>query len=59
MSVDDAIRTRGALLFIQTADTHHVAISLGNGTTIEAKGSAYGTGVFKVSSGYTSAGWWV
>lgn len=59
MTIDAAIHTRGALLFIQTADTHHVAISLGNGDTVEARGSAYGTGVFHAASGYTGAGWWV
>lgn len=59
MTVDAALGTRGALLFIQTEDTHHVAISLGNGSTVEARGSAYGTGVFKAASGYTGAGWWV
>lgn len=59
MTVDQGIHTRGALLFIQTSDVHHVAISLGNGTTIEARGTAYGTGVFSVASSYTGAGWWV
>lgn len=59
MSVADGLRTRGALLFIQTESVHHVAISLGDGNTIEARGSAYGTGVFKAASSYTSAGWWV
>ncbi|SDC46409.1 C40 family peptidase [Nocardioides lianchengensis] len=60
MSVDEALRTRGALLFIQNGEIRHVAISLGNGSTIEAKGSAYGTGVFKAyAPQYTGAGWWV
>jgi cell wall-associated NlpC family hydrolase len=42
LPVSRAIRTRGALLF----RPGHVAISLGNGKTIEAKGSQYGVGVF-------------
>ncbi len=42
MSVDEALRTRGALLF----RPGHVAISLGDGRTIEARGSAYGVGIF-------------
>ncbi|HTW17087.1 MAG TPA: NlpC/P60 family protein [Nocardioides sp.] len=60
MSVDKALKTRGALLFIQTEDIQHVAISLGNGSTIEAKGTAYGTGIFKAyAPQYTGAGWWL
>ncbi|QRN97395.1 peptidoglycan-binding protein [Archangium violaceum] len=42
ISVERAFRTRGALLF----RPGHVAISLGDGRTIEAKGSQYGVGVF-------------
>lgn len=42
ISVQKAIHTRGALLFTDG----HVAISLGDGRTIEARGSAYGVGVF-------------
>ncbi len=42
ISVEEAVRTRGALLF----RPGHVAISLGDGRTIEAKGSAYGVGRF-------------
>lgn len=38
ISIDKAIRTRGALLFANG----HVAISLGNGRTIEASGRKYG-----------------
>jgi cell wall-associated NlpC family hydrolase len=60
MSIDQALKTRGALLFIQTASVHHVVISLGNGTDIEAKGTAYGVGVFNCyPPEYTGAGWWV
>lgn len=48
ISVDRALHTRGALMFI-TGDNgviHHVVFSLGNGTTMEAKGAAYGVGTF-------------
>lgn len=41
VSVDTAIRTKGALLFISSngrqSGVHHVAISLGNGKTAEAR----------------------
>jgi hypothetical protein len=40
--LEQAIRTRGALLFANG----HVAISLGDGRTIEARGRAYGVGIF-------------
>jgi peptidoglycan hydrolase-like protein with peptidoglycan-binding domain len=53
MSVDEALRTRGALLF----RPGHVAISLGDGRTIEARGSAYGVGIFSAHNrGWTAAG---
>lgn len=42
MSVEQALRTKGALLFTDG----HVAISLGDGRTIEARGRNYGVGVF-------------
>jgi len=42
ISVARAVSTRGALLF----RPGHVAISLGDGRTIEAKGSRYGVGIF-------------
>lgn len=44
ISIDEAIRTAGALLFIQKGSERHVAMSRGNGTTIEARGRAYGVG---------------
>lgn len=61
MSVDTAVRTRGALLFrIGGGDFNHVAISLGNGSTIEAMGSSYGVCIGSASGrGWTGAGWWV
>jgi cell wall-associated NlpC family hydrolase len=42
ISVDEAIGTRGALLLREG----HVAVSLGNGQTIEAMGEKWGVGVF-------------
>lgn len=44
VSVAKAVDTRGALLFMGTQGSEHVAVSLGNGMTIEARGRAYGTG---------------
>lgn len=53
--VATALRTRGALLFrIGVGEYNHVAISLGNGSTIEARGSAYGVNVF---GGAGTRGW--
>jgi len=52
ISVAQALKTRGALLFIAKGASggngggNHVAISLGDGRTIEARGKRYGTGVF-------------
>jgi cell wall-associated NlpC family hydrolase len=57
--VEQAIKTRGALLFSFSSEptpgggrpAHaHVAISLGNGHTIEARGSRYGVGSFDANS---------
>jgi cell wall-associated NlpC family hydrolase len=65
MSVDEALRTPGALLFSFDHEpkgpgdipTHsHVAISLGNGQTIEARGRKYGTGVFDGKNRFNYAG---
>jgi len=42
LTVAQAIKTRGALLFRGPGGNEHVAISLGNGKTIEARGRAYG-----------------
>ncbi|QRO01088.1 peptidoglycan-binding protein [Archangium violaceum] len=53
ISVDEALRTKGALLF----RPGHVAISLGDGRTIEAKGSKYGVGIFSAHGrGWTAGG---
>ncbi|WP_323389771.1 peptidoglycan-binding protein [Myxococcus qinghaiensis] len=51
ISVAEALRTRGALLY----RPGHVAISLGDGRTIEARGSAYGVNIFSANGrGWTS-----
>lgn len=52
--IDSAIKTPGALLFRFSSSpfegdrptSSHVAVSLGDGRTIEARGTAYGTGIF-------------
>lgn len=62
ISVDQAMRTRGALLIHIGADgSNHIAFSLGDGTTMEARGTAYGTNVFKAAnqSWYTGGGIWL
>jgi hypothetical protein len=52
LSVADGMKTRGALLFVGDgtgsgrAAITHVAWSLGDGTTIEARGRRWGVGVF-------------
>lgn len=48
--VDEGIKTYGALLFQGIKGSSHVAVSLGNGKTIEARGSVYGTNVFPASN---------
>jgi cell wall-associated NlpC family hydrolase len=57
MSVEQAIHTPGALLFSFDRDpmtgkpgAAHVAISLGNGKTIEAKGTQYGVGSWEANT---------
>jgi cell wall-associated NlpC family hydrolase len=62
ISVAEGLRTRGALLFrIGAGDYNHVAISLGNGSTIEAMGSAYGVLVAgnAATRGWTGAALWI
>jgi cell wall-associated NlpC family hydrolase len=65
MSVDEALHTKGALLFYfssePTADggrpsEAHVAISLGDGRTIEARGSSYGVNEFPAEGRFNYAG---
>lgn len=62
ITVPKGIGTRGALLFVgdgtgtgRDAITH-VAWSLGNGTTVEARGSAVGVGVFPTATRFDFAG---
>jgi cell wall-associated NlpC family hydrolase len=58
MSVEQALKTPGALLFSFSSDpmtggrpsAAHVAISLGNGKTIEAKGTQYGVGSWEANT---------
>jgi hypothetical protein len=60
LTVEQAIRTRGALIFRQRGGgaNDHVVISLGDGTTIEARGRAYGVVICKVyGRDWTSGGY--
>ena len=52
------VKTQGALLFRHRPPAAHVAVSLGNGTTIEARGSAYGVGSWDAVQGrdWTASG---
>ena len=63
ISVAQAIRTPGALLFVAKSSSsgngrgNHVAISLGNGKTIEARSTKYGVGSFSAANrGWTHGG---
>lgn len=63
ISVDQAIATRGALLFRETKsppskfdDVPHVAISLGDGMTVEARGRAWGVGSWGAAHRFQAAG---
>ena len=65
MSVEEALHTPGALLFSFSHEPKpgegrpskaHVAISLGDGRTIEAKGRKYGVGVFTATNRFQYAG---
>lgn len=56
MSVEEALRTPGALLF-RSGRPNHIAISLGDGRTIEARGRRFGVGIFSAEGrGWTRAG---
>jgi len=46
-----AIKTAGALLFRISPAGNHVAVSKGDGTTIEARGKDYGIGNFSATKG--------
>lgn len=52
ISLARALKTRGAVLWKEG----HIAISLGNGKTIEAKGEDYGVGVFDATGRFTNGG---
>ena len=66
MTVQQALQTPGALLFHFASEPQpglggepsvaHVAISLGNGKTIEARGRAYGVGIFDAADRFNYAG---
>jgi cell wall-associated NlpC family hydrolase len=65
MSVEEALRTKGALLFYFSEEptpggsrpgSAHVAISLGDGRTIEARGSSYGVNEFSGTGRFNYAG---
>jgi hypothetical protein len=65
MPVDQALHTKGALLFYFSTEPNegggrpskaHVAISLGDGRTIEAKGTKYGVGEFTAHNRFNYAG---
>lgn len=49
VSVAQATRTRGALLFEGQNASQHVVVSLGDGRTIEARGRAYGVGSWEIA----------
>lgn len=46
VSVSTALRTKGAMLFRMNTNPKHVAFSLGNGSTYEARSRSTGIGVF-------------
>lgn len=55
IGVPAAISTRGALLHREG----HIAISLGNGSTVEAMGSAYGVCIGKAAGRFVHGGIWL
>lgn len=57
ISVQKGIKTYGALLFRISESGNHVAFSLGNGKTFEARGRAYGVGSWNaIGRPWTHAG---
>ena len=60
ISVATAIKTKGALLFISSnglqSGIHHVAISMGNGHTAEARSTAMGCGTWTAYNRFNLAG---
>jgi len=63
ISLPTGIKTAGALLFVQSARSYpskphnigHVAISLGNGFIVEARGKAYGVTIGPVRASFNLA----
>jgi len=63
ITLEEGVKLPGALLFIQSEKTYptkphhigHVAISLGNGYVLEARGKAYGVTIGPVRSSFTLA----
>lgn len=57
ISVDEAIATEGALLFVYDGTTEgHVAFSCGDGSTMEARGRAWGCGSWPTEGRYWTHG---
>src|SRR5690606_13796067 len=58
LPLHQAEETRGALLFRAPTSTApgHVAVALGDGTTIEARGTAWGVGVFSARNRFERGG---
>lgn len=57
IAVHTAIQIQGALLFRMTGNPTHVAVSRGDGTTVEARGRAYGVNIFPAEGrGWTGGG---
>lgn len=58
ITVETAFKTPGALLFMRDRKSKaicHVAISIGDGRTIEARGTKFGTNIFDKRSGWSDA----
>lgn len=56
ITIAEGVKTPGALLFRLTGTGNHVVISRGDGSTIEAKGTDYGVGVFSITGrGFNAA----
>lgn len=56
LPVEQALHTRGALMFIGPGGSTHVAWSLGDKTTIEARGKAWGVGTWAAAGRFQLAG---
>jgi hypothetical protein len=56
ITVEEGIATRGALLGIPANGAEHVAISLGNGTTVEEHDTASGCGIYPATGRFSIAG---